>query len=263
MDLGLTGRTAIITGASKGIGLATARLLAAEGVALVLCARDSGRLKESAAGLAQDGARVTAIAGDTLDPDLAERLASAADELGGADILVNNAGGESGRLIFDQLSDEDWEHIYRLNVVAAVRLTRAVLPGMRERHWGRVINVASYTARVPEPFCLPYAAAKAALVNLTRGLARTASADGVMVNSVLPGLTATDGVNQGFANAVASTGRSQEDLLAAMLRRAPIDAQRMGEPGEVAALITFLASEQAGWIAGAAYNVDGGTIRSA
>jgi len=262
MDLGLTGRVAVVTGASKGIGLGTARLLAAEGATVVLCARDAGRLRDAAAGLERElGARVIAAPGDVLDPDLAGKLVAAAS--GQVDILVNNAGGESGHLGFDQLDDADWEAAYRLNVVAPARLTRAMLPGMRQRGWGRVVNVASYTARVPEPFCLPYAAAKAALVNMTRGLARTAAADGVMVNSVLPGLTETDGVTQGFAEAVEATGRSKDELLAAMLRRAPIDARRMGEPTEVAALIVFLASAQASWVNGAAYIVDGGTIRSA
>lgn len=263
MDLGLSGRVAVVTGASQGIGLATSRLLAAEGAALVLCARDAGRLTAAAAGLERGGARVAAVPGDVLDPDLPGRLAAAAAGLGPVDILVNNAGGESGHLGFEQLTDAGWEAAYRLNVVAPARLIRAVLPGMRARRWGRIVNVASYTARMPEPFCLPYAAAKAALVNMTRGLARTAAADGVLVNSVLPGLTETDGVTEGFASAVAATGRSRDDLLTAMLRRAPIDAGRMGEPAEVAGLIAFLASEQASWISGAAYEVDGGTVRSA
>jgi 3-oxoacyl-[acyl-carrier protein] reductase len=263
MDLGLSGRVAIVSGASQGIGLATARLLAAEGAALVLCARNGDRLKAAAAELERDGACVIPVPGNVLDPGLPARLVSAAAEFGSADILVNNAGGESGRLGFEELTDADWEAAHQLNVVAPVRLIRAVLPQMRQRRWGRVVNVASYTARVPEPFCLPYAAAKAALVNLTRGLARTAAADGVLVNSVLPGLTATDGVAEGFAGAITATGRTHDDLLAAMLRRAPIDMGRMGEPAEVAALIAFLASEQASWITGGAYVVDGGTIRTA
>ena len=263
MDLGLNGRVAIVSGASQGIGLATARLLAAEGAALVLCARNGDRLTAAAAELERDGTRVIPVPGDVLDPGLPGRLARAATELGRVDILINNAGGESGRLGFEKLTDDDWEAAYRLNVVAPARLIRAVLPQMRQRSWGRIVNVASYTARVPEPFCLPYAAAKAALVNLTRGLARTAAGDGVLVNSVLPGLTATDGVAEGFAGAVAATGRTQDDLLAAMLRRAPIDMGRMGDPAEVAALIAFLASEQASWITGGAYVIDGGTVRSA
>jgi 3-oxoacyl-[acyl-carrier protein] reductase len=263
MDLGLRGRVAIVTGASQGIGLATARLLAADGAALVLCARNGDRLKAAAGELERDGARVIPVPGDVLDPALPGVLMLAAAEFGDAGILVNNAGGESGHLGFEQLTDDDWEAAYRLNVVAAARLIRAVLPGMRDRKWGRVVNVASYTALVPEPFCLPYSAAKAALVSMTRGLARSVSADGVLVNAVLPGLTATDGVAEGFAEAVAATGRSHGDLLAAMLRRAPIDMGRMGEPAEVAAMIVFLASERASWMTGGAYAVDGGTIRSA
>jgi 3-oxoacyl-[acyl-carrier protein] reductase len=160
------------------------------------------------------------------------------------------------------LDDEAWERAYRLNVVSAVRLTRAALPGMRERRWGRIVNVSSYTARVPEPFCGPYAAATAALLNLTRTLSRTYAAEGVVTNCVLPGLTRTDGVAAGFAGAVAATGRTQEDLLGAMLRRAPIDVGRPGEAAEVAAAIAFLCSEQAAWISGTGLLVDGGTVRS-
>src|SRR5262249_30023002 len=162
--------------------------------------------------------RVAGVPGDVLDPELPGRLAGAAAGFGHVGILVNNAGGESGHLGFDKLTDADWEATYHLNVVAPVRLIRAVPPRMRERRWGRIVHAASYTARVPEPFCLPYAAAKAALVNLTRGLARTAAADGVLVNSVLPGLTETDGVTRGFAAAVEATGRTRDELMAAMLR---------------------------------------------
>jgi NAD(P)-dependent dehydrogenase (short-subunit alcohol dehydrogenase family) len=264
MDLGLTDRVAIVTGASRGIGYATAQALAAEGAALVLCARDAAMLESAVDSLRQSGARALGIGGDILDADTTDALVAAAvREFGRLDVVVNNAGGESGHLGFEELTDDDWEHVYRLNVVAPVRLLRTALPLMRERGWGRVVNVASYVARVPEPFCLPYAAAKAAIVNVTRGLSRAYSRDGILVNAVLPGLTETDGVTAGFTEAMEATGRSKDDLLAAMLRRAPIDMGRMGEPQEVAALIAFLASEQPSWITGTAYLVDGGTVRTA
>jgi 3-oxoacyl-[acyl-carrier protein] reductase len=263
MDLGITGRVAVVTGASRGIGRAVAGMLAAEGVALVLGARGEADLAQATTELAGAGADVVGVPCDVLDPAAIDALAAAALERHGhVDVLVNNAGGDSGRLPFHDLDDEAWERAYRLNVVSAVRLTRALLPGMREQRWGRIVNVSSYTARVPEPFCGPYAAAKAALANVTRTLSRTYAGEGVVSNCVLPGLTRTDGVAAGFADAAATTGRGEEDLLAAMLRRAPIDVGRPGESEEVAAAIAFLCSEQAAWISGTSILVDGGTVRS-
>jgi 3-oxoacyl-[acyl-carrier protein] reductase len=263
MDLGIEGRVAVVTGASRGIGRAVAETLAREGVALVLSARGAPDLERTTAELAATGAEVVGVPSDALDPAATTALAAAAlDHHGRVDIIVNNAGGDSGRLSFHDLDDEAWERAYRLNVLSAVRLTRALLPGMRERGWGRIVNVSSYTARVPEPFCGPYAAAKAALLNLTRTLSRTYGAEGIVTNCVMPGLTRTDGVDAGFADAVAATGRSEQDLIDAMLRRAPIDVGRLGEASEVAAAIAFLCSEQAAWISGTGLLVDGGTVRS-
>jgi 3-oxoacyl-[acyl-carrier protein] reductase len=264
VDLGLSGRVAIVTGASQGIGAATARSLAAEGASVVLGARQPDRLAAVVAQLTADGHLAIGVTGDVDRPSTSSRLVDAAIERFGAlDILVNNAGGESGHLGFEALDDEEWESVYRRNVVSAARLTRAALPGMVERGWGRVVNVASYTARVPEPFCLPYAAAKAAVVNLTRGLSRTYASKGVLANAVLPGLIATEGVRRGFQDAQEATGRSQDELLTAMLARAPVDANRMGQPEEVAAVITFLCSARASWVTGTSVLVDGGTVRSA
>lgn len=265
MDLGIAGRTAIVTGASRGIGASVAKMLAAEGVNLVVSARGREGLTALEAGVRSvTGApRLRCVAGDVCDEATTTAIVAAAAEMGGADIVVNNAGSEAGHRPIDALTDGDWETAYRINVVSAMRLTSAVLPHMRRQRWGRIVNVASYTARVPEPFCAPYAAAKAALMNATRNLSRTYAAEGVLSNCVLPGLTETDGVVAGFEAVAAATGRSREDLLERMVQRAPIDAGRMGAAGEVAAAIVFLCSEQASWITGAALPVDGGTIRSA
>jgi len=264
VDLGIAGRVAVVTGASKGIGSAVAGALAAEGARLAISARGPEALSERAQQLRAGGSDVVAVAGDVTDPSSTSSLVSAAlDRFGRIDIVVNNAGSEAGHLPIDRLTDADWEDSYRLNVVSAVRLTVAALPSMRQQRWGRVVNVSSYTARVPEPFCAPYAAAKAALVNVTRNMSRSYGPEGICANCVLPGLVDTEGTRSGFEDAVAASGRPYEQLLARMLERAPIDAGRLGSPGEVAALITFLCSEQAAWLTGAAINVDGGTVRSA
>lgn len=264
MELGIAGRVAVVTGASRGIGRAVAEVLAAEGADLVVSARGRDSLDEAAENLRTLGARVTAVVGDVTDPATTGAVARAAlDGYGRADIVVNNAGGDSGHLPIDRLTDDDWERAYRLYVVSAMRLTAAVLPAMRDAGWGRIINVSSYTARVPEPFCAPYAAAKAALVNATRNLSRSFAGEGICANCVLPGLTDTDGVRKGFAEASSATGRPEEQLVARMLERAPIDAGRLGRSSEVAAMVAFLCSEQAGWITGAAISIDGGTVRSA
>ena len=264
MDFGIAGRQAVITGASRGIGRAVAGALAAEGVDLVLSARNAPDLDRAVTELQAGGTDVVGVVGDVCDPVTTEAILAAAVGSGrSVDILVNNAGGDSGHLPIDALTDEDWETAYRLNVVSAVRLTVAALPHMRAQRWGRVVNVASYTARVPEPFCAAYAAAKAALVNVTRNLSRSYGRDGVCANCVLPGLTDTEGVRAGFDEAVAATGRPTEELVGRMLARAPIDAGRLGTSDEVAAAIAFLCSEQAAWITGVVLPVDGGTIRSA
>jgi NAD(P)-dependent dehydrogenase (short-subunit alcohol dehydrogenase family) len=264
VDLGIAGRVAVVTGASRGIGRAVAGALAAEGVHLVLSARGALALQDTVSELAAAGVEVDTVAGDVTDRATTDAiLAAALDRHHRVDIVVNNAGGDSGHLPIDRLTDDDWEEAYRLYVVSAMRLTVGALPSMRAQHWGRIVNVSSYTARVPEPFCAAYAAAKAAMVNATRNLSRSYGSEGITANCVLPGLTDTDGVRSGFEEAAAATGRSNDELVARMLARAPIDAGRLGTSAEVAAAVVFLCSEPAGWITGAALNVDGGTVRSA
>jgi NAD(P)-dependent dehydrogenase (short-subunit alcohol dehydrogenase family) len=264
VDLGLAGKVAVVTGASRGIGRAVAGALAAEGAHLVVTGRDPAALARAAGELTEGGADTVAVAGDVRTAETTGAIVGAAMQRHGrVDILVNNAGGDSGHLPIHRLTDDDWEDAYRLYVVSAMRLTVGVLPSMRERRWGRIVNVSSYTARVPEPFCAAYSAAKAAMVNATRNVSRSYGSEGITANSVLPGLTDTDGVRAGFDQAVAATGQSSEQLVSRMLERAPIDAGRLGSASEVAAVVAFLCSEGAGWVTGAAVTVDGGTVRSA
>lgn len=261
MDLGLTGRVALVTGASAGIGHAVAAALAAEGASLVVCAREPDRLAAAAAELGQQrGVEVVPVACDVTHPDSAPRLLSAAEHaFGRVDVLVNNAGSPVGKRL-DSLTDDDWRAAFESNFLSAVRLAQACLPGMRARGWGRIINVASTSARMPDPWFAPYAAAKAALVNFTRTLAAAHSAEGVLSTCVLPGVTRTPGVEANAAAAAAASGRSVDEVLAATTARAPIASGRLGEPHEVAAAVAFLASDAASWITGACLAVDGGTL---
>jgi len=264
VDLGIAGRVAVVTGASKGIGRAVAEALAAAGVHLVVSSRGEAALMETRARLQEFGTKVDAVAGDVVATGVTDAIVGTALEAHGRiDVVVNNAGGDAGHLPIDRLTDADWEDAYRLYVVSPMRITVGALPSMRAQRWGRIVNVSSYTARVPEPFCAPYAAAKAAIVNATRNLSRSFGAEGITANCVLPGLTDTEGVRSGLDEAAAATGRSSEELVTRMLARAPIDTGRLGTSAEVAAAVAFLCSEQAAWITGAALNVDGGTVRSA
>jgi len=258
MDLGLTGRRAILTGASKGIGLATARLLAVEGVSLVLCARDDGPLQEAAAQLGEL-TQVATVCADVMDRGSAVALRTAAVEaFGGVDIVVNNAGGGGSAL--KDFDEDEWHDLYTLNVTSAMRLTMECMPLMVGQRWGRVVNVGSTMSRHADPRFGPYGAAKAALLHVTRNLAQAYSRDGVLTNCVLPGLTRTSSVLGGYAAAAAATGRSEDDIERRMMERQPIAAGRVGEPEEVAAMIVFLCSERASWVTGTDIAVDGGTL---
>ena len=264
MDLGISGRVAIVTGASKGIGRATARALAAEGAAVLLSARGVEALEETVAELRAAGGDVEGVAADALDPRSAEGLRDAAvARWGRVDIVVNNAGGgPEGNDHVSRFAPEVWVDVFRLNVVTAMELTMACVPGMVSRRWGRVVNVSSTAGRDPDVRFGSYGAAKAALLHATRTTALAYAADGVLVNAVLPGLTRTDGVLSGYEEAAAATNRTPEDIERRMMERQPIAMGRTGRPEEVAGAIAFLCSEQAGWMTGVLLNVDGGTIKT-
>ena len=210
MDLGLKGRRAIVTGASKGIGFATARLLAAEGVSLVLCAREHGPLQEVCAQLGEL-TQVVTVCADVMDRGSSAVLREAAVEaFGGVDIVVNNAGGGGSAL--KDFDEDEWHALYTLNVTSAMRLTMECMPLMVGQRWGRVVNVGSTMSRHTDPRFGPYGAAKAALLHVTRNLAQAYSRDGVLTNCVLPGLTRTSSVLGGYAAAAAATGRTEDDI---------------------------------------------------
>jgi 3-oxoacyl-[acyl-carrier protein] reductase len=259
MELGIEGRVAIVTGASKGIGAATARVLGAEGVRLVLGARGAASLESVAAGIRAAGGSAVVVEADVMDRGSSGALRAAAiDAYGRVDIVVNNAGGGGSSLA--DFDEDDWLEVYTLNVTSAVRLAHECLPGLTAQRWGRIVNVASTSARHCDPRFGPYGAAKAALLHVSRNLALAHSRDGVLTNCVLPGLTRTDGVLDRYDEVAASTARTAQDIERRMLERQPIAIGRAGEPDEVAAVIAFLCSEAASWTTGALVPVDGGTL---
>lgn len=261
MDLGLDGRTVIITGASAGIGRASAELFADEGANLVLCARGIDRLEPLAASLRGRGVEVTPVSADVTDPASSDAIRDAALEATGRIDAVVHAAGGADNLHIKKFDESVWLESYRLNTLGAIRLSHACIPTMREQQWGRIVTVASTAGRDPDPRFAAYGAAKAALMHATRALSRAYAKDGVLSNCVLPGLTRSESVLKGYESAADHMGVSPEEVERRMMELQPIAMGRTGEPEEVAAAVVFLCSEAANWITGAQLPVDGGTMR--
>ena len=260
MDLQLTGKVAVITGGTVGIGLAIARGLAAEGVHLALCARDEPRLRSVVADLQIEfPVRVIGVAADVggLDgPAELERAVIA--EFGGADILINNAGTGSEETILEA-SDERWQSYWDLHVMAAVRLARAFAPQMKARGGGVILHNASICATQPLGYEPIYNVTKAALVMFSKCLANELIGDGIRVNAVNPGLVMTPDWQKTAKLLTAGTDTSWEDYLQKIADdNAPIG--RFAEPDEIANLFVFLCSPRASYMVGSTYYIDGGWL---
>jgi len=262
MDLGLTGRVYLVTGASAGIGRATARMLVEEGARVVLGARGAERLAAAAEELdALAPGSVRSLAVDVTDSSSSPALRELAlDAFGRIDGVVNAAGASSGEHL-REYSDESWIEAYRVNTLSAVRLAHECVPVMREAGWGRIVTIASTAGRDPDPRFASYGAAKAALMHATRALSRAYAKYGVLANCILPGLTRSESVLAGFDSAAEHMGTEAEAIEKRMLELQPVAMGRTGEPEEVARLAVFLSSEASSWITGAIVPVDGGTIR--
>jgi 3-oxoacyl-[acyl-carrier protein] reductase len=250
MDLGLAGRAAIVTGASRGIGRAVAERLVGEGCDVLAVSRTRG-----------DGPG-SSFAADVEDPEAPQAMVSAClERFGRLDVVVNNAGGAQPRR-FEQLTSDEWRRAFELNFFSAVRLAEAAAPRMRAGGWGRFVHVASVSGREPDVLFAPYSAAKAALLNWSSALSQAYAADGVLSSCVIPGITLTELVAANAAASAERTGASASEVMAKQLAHHRVAAGRFGEPDEVAAAVVFLASEAASWITGATLEVDGGTLRS-
>ena len=261
MNLGLQGKVALVAAASKGLGRAIAEELAAEGASLVLCARGDEELQATCAAIAAaTGVSVLGIAANVADPaDVARVVQAALDRFGRVDVLVTNAGGPPAGT-FDTLSLDMWDAATRLLLSSVVELTRAVLPGMKARGWGRILNVTSIAAKQPVDNLMLSNSLRAAVTGMARTLANEVAPFGITVNNILPGYTRTARV-VGLADAVAA--KEGISAAAATARwEAEIPMRRLGEPREFAALAAFLCSERASYITGTSVPVDGGWIRS-
>jgi 3-oxoacyl-[acyl-carrier protein] reductase len=267
MDLGLKGRGCVVTGASRGIGRETARLLCAEGAKVLLIGRDAERLaearEEAVAAGGEAGGRAETLALDVTDADAGERLlASAIEHFSALDVLVNNAGAAQWRHL-DEVPDEDWHTQYELSVMAPLRAMRAAAPWMAERGWGRIVNVCSTAGKRPSAAMPEYSVAKAAELSLSRLFADRYASEGVLVNAICPGpveaeLWMAPGGLLDQSRRMSGAESREEALMTAGAKR-PIG--RLAEVGEIAAAIVFLCSERASYVSGAAWSVDGGAVQ--
>ena len=259
MDLGLKDRVALVAAASKGLGKATALELAREGCDVAIVSRNADVLDATAAEIREaTGRRVLVVPADVGDEAAVERLVQVVlAEYGHIDVLVNNAGGPPPGT-FTDVSDEDWLHAVQLNLMSAVRLTRLVLPGMRERRWGRIINITSVSVKQPMPTLILSNAVRVGVVAMAKTLAGQVAGEGITVNNVCPGSILTDRITQLTQADAQREGISFDEALAR--RAAAIPMGRIGLPEELAALIAFLASERAAYITGTTIQVDGGAF---
>jgi NAD(P)-dependent dehydrogenase (short-subunit alcohol dehydrogenase family) len=262
----LTGKTALVTGGSKGIGAAAALSLSEARAKVAICSRDAEELSKTAAEIeAKTGHRVLAIPADVSSGADVERLMrEVISSLGGVDILVNNAGGVGQIGPFEEIPVEVYTTLYELNVVSMVRLVKAVLPGMKAKKWGRIINISSENGLQPDPDMTPYNLTKAAIINFSKSLSKSVGEYNILVNTISPAFIYTPLVAAMVEGIAAKSKITHEEALQRFLeeKRPHIELKRAGRIEEVGAAIAFLASEQASFINGTNLRVDGGSVAS-
>jgi 3-oxoacyl-[acyl-carrier protein] reductase len=257
MDLGLRERVCVVTGSTGGIGRHTARLLVAEGARVVVAGRSSERVEHACS---EVGAALGVVCDLSEAAAPADLIAEATARVGPVDVLVNNVG-VAYQLTFEDVSDAEWDEMWQLNVMSYVRAIRAVLPGMRERGRGVIVNVSSTAGKRPSASMPNYSVTKAAVLSLSRLVADLYAGDGIRCNAVAPGPTATEAWlgSGGLADQQADrSGKTRDKVLEAVGKGRPLG--RLAEPDEIAAVIAFLCSDRASYVTGAAWSADGGTV---
>jgi len=260
MNLGLEGKKAIVTAASRGLGKAVALQLAEEGVELAICARGIESLQRIEEEIQRAGGRVFSAPADVSDEkSIKDFVALAAERLGAIDILVNNAGGpKPGR--FADLSKADWENAFNLTFMSVVRLCNEVVPHMRKRGSGRIINLSSLSVKQPLEGLISSNSVRLAVAGLAKTLADELAAENITVNTVCPGFTLTDRLKEYMATIAKRENSSVDEVMKSFAAKSPM--RRLAEPQDVADVVVFLASERASYLTGLCIPVDGGTSRT-
>jgi 3-oxoacyl-[acyl-carrier protein] reductase len=260
MDLGIKGRVAMVAASSQGIGLATAEAFAAEGCRVAMCSRNREALNAGAEKIRkQHNAEVFSDAFDVTDPAAVTRfVAAVAAKFGSVDICVTNAGGPPAKG-FLAASLEDWQKAIDANFLSTVYFAREVIPHMQQKKWGRIITITSITTKQPVSDLVLSNAVRAAVVGLVKSLANEFGSDGILVNNVGPGFTATDRLKELAKARAVATGKPEQELFDTWASEAPL--KRLGEPHELAETIVWLASERASYITGQTVLVDGGMYK--
>jgi NAD(P)-dependent dehydrogenase (short-subunit alcohol dehydrogenase family) len=256
LDLGLSDRVCVVTGSTGGIGLETARFLVEEGAKVVVSGRDADRVDSARS---EVGAALGVVS-DLAEPGAPQELIREANALGPVACLVNNVG-HAYQASFEELSDNEWDELWQLNVMSYVRAVRAALPSMRERGGGSIVNVSSTAGKRPSTGMPHYSVTKAAVLSLSRLVADVYAKEGIRCNAVTPGPTATAAwlADGGLADQQASrSGQSRDEVLESVGAGRPLG--RLAEPEEIAAVICFLCSDRASYVTGSAWSVDGGTV---
>ncbi len=268
MDLGIKGRTALITGGDSGIGLETAKFLIDAGVIVIISDKEKDELDKAKSKLEKiySEVKIHAMPCDLLDNKAVMDLASDIDkEFGGIDILVNCAGARGAAGNFLTLTDEDWMETIQIDLMGAVRLARAFIPQMQKKKWGRIINISSENAFQPYDDESPYNACKAAIINFSKCLSRIYGNEKILVNTVGPAYIETPMTNAMMEELAEERNCTNDEAVKWFLKnkRPHLELQRRGQPEEVASVIAFLCSERASFINGSNYRVDAGAVASA